>query len=163
MASETLPQLNVADFQPQIIWLLIIFSVFYAVVKSKLAPYFRLETENREHYISSHHQDARKLQKKAEYLADEYNEKVRSIHARANDLIMEAKKKNHNYLESEKNRLNEDMIKNLQGHYDTLQQEVKHVDKEFLNHMDGLKKQAYQKISQIDTAPTNDNLQLHKN
>lgn len=163
MASETLPQLNVADFQPQIIWLLIIFSVFYAVVKSKFAPYFRLETENREHYIHSHHQDARKLQKKAEYLADEYNEKVRSVHLRANDLITEAKKKNHAYLESEKNRLNDDMIKNLHEHYTVLQQEVKHIDKEFLNHIDGLKNQAYQKIFKIDTDLINDNLQLDKN
>ncbi len=163
MASETLPQLNVADFQPQIIWLLIIFSVFYAVIKSKIAPYFRLETENREHYINSHHQDARKLQKKAEYLADEYNEKVRSIHVRANDLIMEAKKKNHTYLESEKNRLNDDMLKKLHSHYDTLQQEVKHVDTEFLNYIDGLKNQAYQKIFKIDSDPINDNLQLHNN
>ena len=105
MANETLPQLNVADFEPQIIWLLIIFSVFYAVIKSKIVPYFRSETENRDSYIYTHHQDARKLQKKAEYLADEYHEKVKAVYVRANDVIMDAKKKNDSYLEGEKNRI----------------------------------------------------------
>ncbi|MFT6263840.1 MAG: hypothetical protein ACJAQ0_001712, partial [Dasania sp.] len=45
MANGVLPQLNIADFEPQIFWLLIIFFVFYLVVKVKIVPYFNLETE----------------------------------------------------------------------------------------------------------------------
>jgi F0F1-type ATP synthase membrane subunit b/b' len=94
-------------------------------------------------------------------LADEYHEKVRAVYVRANGVIMDAKKKNDSYLESEKNRIHEEVMKKLQMHYEALDNDVKHVDKEFLNYLEGLKKQAQKKIFQTEKNSINDSLQLH--
>ena len=69
MSSGALPQLNIADFEPQIIWLLIVFSIFYFFIQKRIVPYFSSETENREAYILNNHQDAKKLQKKSRTLS----------------------------------------------------------------------------------------------
>ena len=155
MASATLPQLNIADFQPQIIWLLIVFSVFYAVVKLKIIPYFYAETENRDLYIYNNHQESKKLQKKADTLSQDYNEKIKIVHLRANNLILEARKKFNLHLEVEKNRLNDEITVKLNTHYALLQQEFSQVDRELLSDIAVLKQQAHQKIFTLESNSNN--------
>jgi F-type H+-transporting ATPase subunit b len=157
MASATLPQLNMTDFEPQIIWLVIVFFIFYSVIKSKIVPYFRSETENRDLYIQNNHQDAKKLQKKADSLSEEYHNKIKAVHIRANHLILEARQKLNHHLEAEKKRLDDDMVSKLDKHYTTLQQDARQVDEQLLSHIFELKQQAQQKIFVSDVDFNNDN------
>jgi F-type H+-transporting ATPase subunit b len=157
MASATLPQLNMTDFEPQIIWLVIVFFIFYSIIKSKIVPYFRSETENRDFYIQNNHQDAKKLQKKADSLSEEYHNKIKSVHIRANHLILEARQKLSYHLEVEKKRLDDDMVCKLDKHYTTLQHDASQVDKQLLSHIFELKQNAQQKIFTGDTGFNNDN------
>ncbi|MFT6072897.1 MAG: F-type H+-transporting ATPase subunit b [Alphaproteobacteria bacterium] len=146
MANGVLPQLNIADFEPQIFWLLIIFFVFYLVVKVKIVPYFNLETENRDKKISNNFQDAKKLRYKADRLAHDYNEKIQAVHLRANDLIAEAKLKVSHRLEEEKKRLNSELSEQLNVQYNVLQEEYKQIDATLINSMDALKDKAQSKV-----------------
>jgi F-type H+-transporting ATPase subunit b len=146
MSSGALPQLNIADFEPQIIWLLIVFSIFYCIIKNRIAPYFSSETENRESYILNNHQDAKKLQKKAERLSDEYNEKMQAVHVKANNLILEEKQKLNRHLEVEKKRLNEEISTRFNENCALIDKQIEQIDKELSADIDILREQAKVKL-----------------
>jgi F-type H+-transporting ATPase subunit b len=146
MSSGALPQLNISDFQPQIVWLLVVFTVFYYFIKSNITPYFSNEIESREQYVSKNHQDAKQLQKKAERLADDYQDKIQAIHAKANHLISEAKQALSTKLELEKEKINNQITLKFDEHCKLIEQQLKQIDKDFLSHIDMLKNNAETKI-----------------
>lgn len=160
MASAVLPQLNLDNFEPQIFWLLIIFSLFYFVIKVKIVPYFYSELENRDRHILNNHQDARKLQKKAERLSDEYCEKIQAVHLRANDLINEAKLKVSRHVEIEKNRLNEGVVSRFNTHVESLQNQILQVHSELQENIHLLKTLAKSKVLEDIIEANNDNLKI---
>lgn len=144
--SGALPQLNTADFEPQIIWLLVVFSVLYYVIKNHITPYFSVEIENREQFIVKNHQEAKQLQKKAERLSDDYHEKIQAIHAKANHLILEAQQKFNSDLDIEKKKINTQTSQSLAEHCQVIDAQVQKIDQDFVSYLDTLKQAAQTKI-----------------
>lgn len=83
MTKSTLPQLDISTFESQIIWLVIIFGILYFVIKNIVAPYFFNAIESRANYIEDNLSEIKKLQKKAIYLSDEYDGKLKQAHTDA--------------------------------------------------------------------------------
>lgn len=146
MAAASLPQLNVTDFEPQIIWLLVIFAFFYAFIRARVVPYFSNELKSRSQRISDGYHEAKKLQLKAERLAEEYNEKLQAVHLRANDLVLEAKNKVKRRVEEEKNRLNSEMNAKINDYFKAIEVDAALVDDQITKNIDNFVDQARYKI-----------------
>lgn len=147
--ASTLPQLNIVDFAPQIFWLLVFFSLLYSIIRVKIVPYFSAETEDRHKKISESYTEAKKLQAKAERLAEEYHEKLQAVHLRANDLILEAKAKVKRNIDKEKNRLNDEINLKINAYQDALDENLSKADKDLSQDVEAFNKIAREKIFQI--------------
>jgi F-type H+-transporting ATPase subunit b len=91
MTKAALPQLDIAVFEPQILWLVIVFAIFYIIVKNIIAPYFFSEIESRDNFVEDSLSEIRKLQKKAHYLHDDYNEQLKKSQHDSHHLIVTTK------------------------------------------------------------------------
>ena len=107
MTKAALPQLDIAVFEPQILWLVIVFAIFYIIVKNIIAPYFFSEIESLA--------EIRKLQKKAHYLHDDYNEQLKKSQHDSHNLIVTTKVNLSQQLEKTRSEL----IVNMQKQFET--------------------------------------------
>lgn len=146
MSSGALPQLNIVDFEPQIAWLIVVFSVFYYVVKNYVTPYFSVEVQDRQQFITKKYSEARQLQIKAERLSDDYNDKVQAIHTKANNLILDARQKFNHILETEKKNINNQTANRFNEHCQIIDTKIAQIDKDFIANIDVIKQKAQAKI-----------------
>lgn len=93
MEQAVLPQLNFSTYESQIFWLVIVFFLFFFYIKKIVSPYFFKVQENRDLYITNHQNEIRKLQKKANFLSDEYQESLQASYLKSSDIVLDAKKK----------------------------------------------------------------------
>lgn len=115
MTKAALPQLDIAVFEPQILWLVLVFAIFYIIVKNIIAPYFFSEIESRDNFVENSLAEIRKLQKKAHYLHDDYNEQLKKSQNDSHHLIVTTKVNISQQLEKTRSEL----IVNLQKQFET--------------------------------------------
>ena len=84
--------------------------------------------------------------KKAERLADEYNEKMQAVHIKANNLILAEKQKLNRYLEAEKNRLNDKIALQFNENCSIIDKQIEQINKELSADIDTLKEHARGKL-----------------
>lgn len=147
MAEAALPQFDITTFETQIFWLVVTFAIFYMFVKSKIAPYFFSEIESRDSYIENNLSEVRKLQKKANYLSDDYSEKIQAAYLRSNDVISEVKKKTAKRLDATRQDLVEQAQIKLKEASDVLERELSNADKDMVGEFETLLLAASRKVS----------------
>ena len=147
MAEAALPQFDITTFETQIFWLVVTFAIFYMFVKSKIAPYFFSEIESRDSYIENNLSEVRKLQKKANYLSDDYGEKIQAAYLRSNDVISEMKKKTAKKLDATRQELVEQAQVKLKEASNILERELSNADKGMVDEFETLLLAATRKVS----------------
>lgn len=87
---EGLPQLNTAHWPGQIIWLVIVFAVFYALIAGVFAPRLRKVIDKRGSTIAEDLANARAIRDEAEAQAREAEAETAAAHAAAKKLGQDA-------------------------------------------------------------------------
>jgi F-type H+-transporting ATPase subunit b len=87
---EGLPQLNVEHWPGQIVWLVIVFAVFYALIAGVFAPRLRKVIDKRGSTIAEDLANARAIRDEAEAQAREAEAETAAAHAAAKKLAQDA-------------------------------------------------------------------------
>ncbi|TNE61609.1 MAG: F0F1 ATP synthase subunit B' [Alphaproteobacteria bacterium] len=86
-----LPQLNLATYEEQIIWLIISFAVLFLIVSRAVLPRVTKVLEEREERIATDLDTAERLRKDAEEVKASYEAAVAEARRKAQELILGAK------------------------------------------------------------------------
>ena len=135
-AEAGMPQLNPEFWAAQIFWLLLIFSILYAVIWKIFLPKITDSIENRKSKVVNDLNEANKLKEKAENKLKEYNEIIEQSKKEAKKIFQDSKKELDQNIEKKKSKFNEDIEK-----------EIEAVEKEILK----LKESSLESISKIAT------------
>ena len=87
---QGLPQLNTAHWPGQIVWLVIVFAVFYALIAGVFAPRLRKVIDKRGSTIAEDLANARAIRDEAEAQAREAEAETAAAHAAAKKLAQDA-------------------------------------------------------------------------
>ncbi len=93
-----MPQLNPADFAPQLIWLAIIFTLFYLALSRIALPRIEKVLKDRKSKIGGDLEGARKAQHEADKEAERYDAEIAA-----------AKGKGHNAIRASREKLNAEL------------------------------------------------------
>lgn len=88
-----LPQLNIATFEEQVVWLFLTFIVLFVIVSRLVLPRVTKVLEEREERIANDLDTAERLRKDAEDVKNAYEEAVAKARKKAQDTILGAKEK----------------------------------------------------------------------
>ena len=86
-----MPQLNIADFAPQLIWLAIIFVIMYIMMSRVAIPRIAEVLENRQNRISSDLAEAKKLSEDSDKAKAEYEAALSEARSKAHAMVAELK------------------------------------------------------------------------
>ncbi|MAL78610.1 MAG: F0F1 ATP synthase subunit B' [Sneathiella sp.] len=86
-----MPQLNIADFPPQLIWLAITFVVLYFLMAKVAVPGISDVLENRQNRITSDLEEAKRLSEEAEKARADYEEALAEARSQAHGIVSELK------------------------------------------------------------------------
>jgi F0F1-type ATP synthase membrane subunit b/b' len=162
MAGSGLPQLNVSDFEPQIIWLVVLFFIFYLFIKVKVSPYFYAETENRDLFIENNYSEAKKLQKKADNLAEEHSEKIKEFHLNASKIVLDARQTASKRIEEEKVKILNKFDKDIEDFSSSLDSNISAIENSLETVLVELNACAADKLGLKSLKSVNDNHFLDK-
>ncbi|MEM6602753.1 MAG: ATP synthase F0 subunit B [Pseudomonadota bacterium] len=147
MSETALPQLDVSSFEAQIFWFFVTFCIFYTYVKSKVSPYFFTEIDSRKMFVENNLAEVRKLQKKANFLSEDYGEKIQAAYLKANDVIVDAKKRSEKNIDQVRYDLTLEAQARLNSVSEDLEKELKGADADICSDIDALFVLASQKLS----------------
>lgn len=88
-----LPQLNIATFEEQVVWLFLTFIVLFVIVSRAVLPRVTKVLEEREERIANDLDTAERLKKDAEDVKNAYEEAVAKARKQAQETILGAKEK----------------------------------------------------------------------
>ncbi|MZR29211.1 F0F1 ATP synthase subunit B' [Sneathiella litorea] len=86
-----MPQLNIADFPPQLVWLAISFVVLYFLMAKVAIPGISDVLENRQNRISSDLEEAKRLSEEADKAKADYEEALAEARSKAHGIVSELK------------------------------------------------------------------------
>ena len=86
-----MPQLNIADFPPQLIWFAITFVVLYFLMAKVAVPGISDVLENRQNRITSDLEEAKRLSEEAEKARADYEEALAEARSQAHGIVSELK------------------------------------------------------------------------
>ena len=86
-----MPQLNFADFPPQLVWLAITFVILYFLMAKVVAPGISEVLESRQNRITSDLEEARRLSEEAEQAKADYEEALAKARNEAHGIVSELK------------------------------------------------------------------------
>ncbi|MCF8467544.1 MAG: hypothetical protein K9G33_09105 [Sneathiella sp.] len=86
-----MPQLNIADFPPQLVWLAITFVILYFLMAKLAIPGISEVLEGRQNRISSDLEEARRLSEDADKAKADYEAALAEARAKAHGIVSELK------------------------------------------------------------------------
>lgn len=86
-----MPQLNIADFPPQLVWLAISFVILYILMAKLAIPGISDVLESRQNRISSDLEEAKRLSEDADKAKADYEEALAEARAKAHGIVSELK------------------------------------------------------------------------
>lgn len=86
-----MPQLNIADFPPQLVWLAITFVILYFLMAKVVAPGISDVLESRQNRITSDLEEAKRLSEEAEKAKANYEEALAKARSEAHEIVSELK------------------------------------------------------------------------
>ena len=86
-----MPQLNIADFPPQLIWLAITFVILYFLMAKVAIPGISDVLESRQNRITSDLEEARRLSEDADKAKADYEEALSQARSKAHGIVSELK------------------------------------------------------------------------
>lgn len=89
-ASGGLPQLDFSLYEPQIVWLIIFFTILFFVISRIITPHFDNVLSMRKNSIDDAISEAKRLQKKALTLSAEHDDKMRVLLSETRKITEEA-------------------------------------------------------------------------
>lgn len=104
-----MPQLNPLDWAPQLIWLVIIFSILYLLMKRVALPKIGSVIEARHARIAGDLEAADKLRRKTEEAIAAYEQALAEAKARAHGIAQEARNKLKDEVAAERAALERDL------------------------------------------------------
>lgn len=104
-----MPQLNPLDWAPQLIWLVIIFSILYLLMKRVALPKIGSVIEARHARIAGDLEAADKLRRKTEEAIAAYEQALAEAKARAHGIAQEARSKLKDEVAAERAALERDL------------------------------------------------------
>jgi F-type H+-transporting ATPase subunit b len=104
-----MPQLNPLDWAPQLIWLVIIFSILYLLMKRVALPKIGSVIEARHARIAGDLEAADKLRRKTEEAIAAYEQALAEAKARAHEIAQEARSKLKDEVAAERAALERDL------------------------------------------------------
>ena len=112
-AAETggMPQLDPKSWVPQIFWLILTFSFLYIVISRIVFPRLSESIEQRNDYISDLVDEAKKLAEQTDKLSKDYEELVKNSNHKAQEIIVNERKKMIIEFNKKQNDLNEKISK----------------------------------------------------
>lgn len=112
-AAETggMPQLDPKSWVPQIFWLIITFGFLYIIISKIVFPRLSESIEQRNDYISDLVDEAKKLSEQTEKLNKQYEDFIKSSNNKAQEIIVNERKKLNIEFNKKKDELNEKISK----------------------------------------------------
>ena len=86
-----MPQLNIADFPPQLVWLAITFVILYFLMAAVAIPRISGVLESRQNRIASDLEEAKRLSEDADKAKADYEEALAEARAKAHGIVSELK------------------------------------------------------------------------
>lgn len=86
-----MPQLNIADFAPQLVWLAITFVLMYIMMAKVAIPRIAEVLENRQNRISTDLAEAKKLSEDSDKAKAEYESALSDARSKAHGMVAELK------------------------------------------------------------------------
>lgn len=114
VAAETIPQLDISMWPKHIFWLIVIFSIFYILLKKFALPQVNSAISNRENIISDQLADAKHLFKQATSAKDDTNQQLQQAQTQATKIREQAKNTVQQDTRSELSVLNEQLETKLE-------------------------------------------------
>lgn len=105
-----LPQLDIATFPPQLIWLAITFAVLYILMSRVALPRVSQVLEERQHKIEDNLKKAETLRAEAQAAAEAYEKALMEARAEAHDVLLDV----HNRLAEDAARKQAEVSKELE-------------------------------------------------
>ena len=109
--SAGMPQLDPKSWVPQIFWLIITFGFLYIIISKIVFPRLSESIEQRNDYISDLVDEAKKLTEQTEKLNKEYEDFIRSSNNKAQEIIVNERKKLNTEFNKKQDELNEKISK----------------------------------------------------
>ena len=106
-----MPQLEIADFAPQLIWLTITFVTLYLVMARVALPRIGAVIEERRDRIADDLDQAEQLKHKTEQALATYEQALAQSRAEAQDIAQETRDKLASHLKAERIKLDAEMAK----------------------------------------------------
>ena len=109
--SAGMPQLDPKSWVPQIFWLIITFGFLYIIISKIVFPRLSESIEQRNDYISDLVDEAQKLSEQTEKLNKEYEDFIKSSNNKAQEIIVNERKKLNIEFNKKNDQLNEKISK----------------------------------------------------
>ena len=109
--SAGMPQLDPKSWVPQIFWLIITFGFLYIIISKIVYPRLSESIEQRNDYISDLVDEAKKLSEQTEKLNKQYEDFIKSSNNKAQEIIVNERKKLNIEFIKKKDELNEKISK----------------------------------------------------
>ncbi|MFC4272262.1 F0F1 ATP synthase subunit B' [Sneathiella chungangensis] len=106
-----MPQLNIADFPPQLVWLAITFVILYFLMAKVAIPGISEVLESRQNRISSDLEEARRLSEDADKAKADYEQALAEARAKAHGIVSELKASMAKEQEASKAELDAELAK----------------------------------------------------
>lgn len=108
-----MPQLDPANFSPQVIWLFISFVFLYLVMARSALPKVASVLENRENRISDDLDEAEIMKRDAQEVEAAYDKSVADARAEATDILKSARAKLQGELDAKRLAADEGLMANI--------------------------------------------------
>ena len=109
--SAGMPQLDPKSWVPQIFWLIITFGFLYIIISKIVYPRLSESIEQRNDYISDLVDEAKKLTEQTEKLNKQYEDFIKSSNNKAQEIIINDRKKLNTEFNKKQDELNEKISK----------------------------------------------------
>lgn len=109
-----MPQLEVADFLPQIFWLFVIFILFYLIMAYGLLPKMSKTLDKRQQLIETQLQEAQMMRDKAEKLQKHYQQSLAQARQTAQEQLQQTALQLKQQLTEREHQVNQRLAKILQ-------------------------------------------------
>ena len=82
-----MPQMNFADYSPQLVWLVLCFIILYFVISKFIIPRMESIIEKRANHISSNLDQAKEILEKAKSMENDYSKTITEAYLSAEQII----------------------------------------------------------------------------
>ena len=108
-----LPQLNVPDMAPQLVWLVLTFGLMYLIMSRVTLPRIASVIEERQNRIQRDLDEAERLKEETDRALAAYEQALAEAHGRANTIARETREKLTNEVNAERQKVESDLAAKL--------------------------------------------------